>query len=116
MDKQELLTLAGQIAGAAEGETALLKHLCGAACADLTARLLPEADPAVSGDALLCAAAFSAAADLLASREQTGEFHAGDVSFRTDCAGRIETLRRRAAHLLAPYAAAEDFAFRGVRA
>jgi hypothetical protein len=56
MDKQELLTLAGQIAGAAEEETALLERLCGAACADFTARLLPEADPAVSG-AAGCAAA-----------------------------------------------------------
>lgn len=115
-NQDESLTLAEQLTGASEDERPLLSRLCAAAKKDLTARLLPGAAEADYADALICAAAFSAAAGLLDARETAAEFKAGEVSFRTDAPARAEALRQRAARLLAPYAASGAFAFRGVRA
>lgn len=113
---EEVLALAAQAAGAENGEKPLLNRLCAAAEKDLTARLLPETKESDCADALICAAAFSAAASLLCARETAAEFHAGDVSFRADSTARADALRRRAERLLSPYAASGTFAFRGVRA
>lgn len=112
----EVLALAGQLAGAEDAESGLLDRLCAAEERAFAARLLPGANEADYADALICAAAFSAAAGLLDGRVNAAEFQAGEVSFRTDESARADALRRRAERLLAPYAASGDFAFRGVRA
>ena len=113
---EEVLALAGWIAGTEEGELPLLGRLCAAAEKDLKARLLPGAKEADYADALICAAAFSAAAGVLDARINAAELKAGEVSLRTDERARADALRNRAERLLAPYAASGDFAFRGVRA
>lgn len=116
------MALAQNLTGAEETELALLKLLCTAAEQVWAERLRPGMTSAECGDAFPCAAAFTAAADLLAGRgagTAVSSFTAGTVSVSERSAGETaaaaKALREEAEGLMAPYVTAEDFAFRGVR-
>lgn len=115
------MTLARAVSGAGETERALLELLCLAARERWEARLRSGVTAADCGAAFLCAAAMTAAADLAAGREDgnVSAFTAGEISVKgrgaAEAAALAETLRRTAARLMAPYAEAEDFCFKGVR-
>lgn len=119
---ETILTLAQAVTGAGSGESALLDALCSAAGADWLARLRPGLTAGDCGDAFTCAAAFTAAADLLSGRagtESAASFTAGDFSVRAvsaaEQAAAADTLRASAARLMAPYAEDGAFSIRGVR-
>ena len=118
----DILTLAGMVSGAGEAEQALLEALCSAARQRWALRLRQGVTEENCGTAFACAVAFSAAADLMAGgRNGAGVsgFTAGEISVK--CAGSAEqtaaakTLRQTAERLMAPYAEADDFSFKGVR-
>lgn len=111
---EKILELAQTVSGAGEAEQALLAALCRAAELAWTARLRAGVTAEDCGGAFACAAAFTAAADLAAgSCGGVESFTAGEVSVKTrDAAAE---LRRTAERLMAPYAEAEDFSFKGVR-
>ena len=110
---EKILELAQTVSGAGEAEQALLEALCGAAELAWTARLRAGVTAEDCGAAFACAAAFTAAADLAAGSGGVESFTAGEVSVKTrDAAAE---LRRTAERLMAPYAEAEDFSFKGVR-
>lgn len=111
------MKLAREISGAGEAEEALLELLCGAAEQAWTARLREGVAVEDCGGAFACAAAMTAAAALAAGRsgKAVSGFTAGEVSVRVRDAGSCgEDLRQAAERLMAPYAAADDFAFQGV--
>jgi len=116
---ESILELAGQIVSASEAEAGLLEALCLAAEESWTLRLRPGLTPEQCGGAFLCAAAFTAAAGLAATRDSGGvSFKAGDVSVTEASGGggsSARALREQAEQMMAPYTAADDFAFRGVR-
>ena len=115
---EKIIGLARVLTGAGEDEEALLESLCRAAETLWTGRLREDAGDC--GEALCCAAAFTAAADLAAG--QGGgmtSFTAGEISVK-GCGGaeaiaRAAALRQTAERLMAPYAQTGDFAFKGVR-
>ena len=115
---EEIYTLAAGLARPAETEEALLRMLCREAERQLERQT--EGRREECREALLCAAAFLAAAGLMDSRGggAVERFTVGEVSVTTgsgsgsDAAGR---LRRQAERLMAPYRAAGGFIFRGVR-
>jgi len=113
------MALAGQIVSATEAEAGLLEALCAAAEEFWARRLRDGLTPEQCGGAFLCAAAFTAAAGIAATRDGGGvSFKAGDVSVSEASGGGGSAacaLREQAEGLMAPYAAADDFAFRGVR-
>lgn len=113
------MELAGQVVSATEEEAGVLEALCVAAEDYWTRRLRPELTPEQCGGAFLCAAAFTAAAGIAATRNGGGvSFTAGDVSVSQPSGtadGSAKALREQAERLMTPYAAADDFAFRGVR-
>ncbi|WP_295743518.1 hypothetical protein [uncultured Oscillibacter sp.] len=117
----EILTLARIVSGAGEAEAALLSPLCQAARQRWEVRLRPGLTPEDCGAAFSCAAAFTAAADLAAGRSggSVSAFTAGDISVKgrgaAEAAALAQGLRRTAEELMAPYAEAEDFCFKGVR-
>lgn len=117
--QEEIVRLASALAGAEPGE--VLEALCAAAEQGWLGRLRAGVTAADCGLALPCAAAFTAAADLAVSRGAgaVAAFTAGAVSVRErgagEAAARAEALRETAERLMAPYATAADFAFRGVR-
>ncbi len=119
--QETVLTLARELSGAGEAEEALLELLCQAAEQRWNKRLRPGVTAEDCGKAFPCAAAFTAAADLAAARGGDGVsgFTAGSVSVRIRSAAEscalAESLRRTAERLMAPFAAPEDFCFRGVR-
>lgn len=119
--QETVLTLARELSGAGEAEEALLELLCQAAEQRWNKRLRPGVTAEDCGEAFPCAAAFTAAADLAAARGGDGVsgFTAGSVSVRIRSAAEscalAESLRRTAERLMAPFAAPEDFCFRGVR-
>ncbi|MCI8910043.1 MAG: hypothetical protein HFG09_05120 [Oscillibacter sp.] len=117
---EEILELAMAVSGAAEEERALLARLCPAARRRWEARLRQGVTAEDCGEALLCAAALTAAADFSACRGGSGQvesFTVGEVSVRTGGAGSSPSgeLRETAEELMAPYTAMEGFCFRGVR-
>lgn len=115
------MTLAQAVSGAAEAEMPLLELLCEAARRRWEARLKPEAGAEDCEAALVCAAAFTAAADLAVSRDggTVSSFTAGDVSVKSrgaaESASLAAGLRQTAERLMAPYAKTEGFCFQGVR-
>lgn len=116
--EQEVVAVAALAAKAAEEEQPLLEMLCRSAVRYWEGRLRQDAAPEAYGDAFCCAAAYTAAADLVESRAEgsVAAFTAGDLSVKTT--GRshgAEGLRQTAERLMAPYARMEDMAFRGVR-
>ena len=119
--QETVLTLARELSGAGEAEEALLELLCQAAEQRWNKRLRPGVTAEDCGEAFPCAAAFTAAADLAAARGGDGVAGctAGSVSVRIRSAAEscalAESLRRTAERLMAPFAAPEDFCFRGVR-
>ena len=121
MSTETILTLAKVLSGAGEDEEPLLEALCQAAEQQWERRLRPGVTAEDCGEAFPCAAAFTAAADLAAARGGDGVsgFTAGSVSVRIRSAAEscalAESLRRTAERLMAPFAAPEDFCFRGVR-
>ena len=121
MSTETILTLAKVLTAAGEDEEPLLEALCQAAERQWERRLRPGVTAEDCGEAFPCAAAFTAAADLAAARGGDGVsgFTAGSVSVRIRSAAEscalAESLRRTAERLMAPFAAPEDFCFRGVR-
>ena len=119
--QETVLTLARELSGAGEAEEALLELLCQAAEQRWNKRRRPGGTAEDCGEAFPCAAAFTAAADLAAARGGDGVsgFTAGSVSVRIRSAAEscalAESLQRTAERLMAPFAAPEDFCFRGVR-
>ena len=119
--QETVLTLARELSGAGEAEEALLELLCQAAEQRWNKRLRPGVTAEDCGKAFPCAVAFTATADLAAARggEGVSGFTAGSVSVRIRSAAEscalAESLRRTAERLMAPFAAPEDFCFRGVR-
>ena len=85
---------------------ALAAELCGAS----------QEDPLL---AVLCEAAFMAAADYMGKRCRAESFTVGEVTVRQSggqsAAVMAETLRQTAERLMRPYAASGEFCFRGVR-
>ncbi len=121
MSTETILTLAKVLTAAGEDEEPLLEALCQAAERQWERRLRPGVTAEDCGKAFPCAVAFTAAADLAAARggEGVSGFTAGSVSVRIRSAAEscalAESLRRTAERLMAPFAAPEDFCFRGVR-
>lgn len=121
MSTETILTLAKVLTAAGEDEEPLLEALCQAAEQRWNKRLRPGMTAEDCGKAFPCAVAFTAAADLAAARGGDGVsgFTAGSVSVRIRSAAEscalAESLRRTAERLMAPFAAPEDFCFRGVR-
>ena len=117
---EQILELARGIVGADE-ENALLEPLCHAAEAAWMSRLKSGITAEDCGEAFLCAVAFTAAADYMVSRggDDVASFTAGEISIKrkegSDEAAQATALRKTAERLMAPYAVAESFAFKGVR-
>lgn len=117
---ETIFELARTVSGAGEAEAELLAALCEAAEAAWAARLRSGVAAADCGTAFACAAAFTAAADLAAgSCGGVVSFTAGEISVKArgtaEEAAGTALLRQTAERLMAPYAEAEDFSFRGVR-
>lgn len=109
---EEIVTLAARLTGEEAGSP-LLEDLCTAAEAAWTARLREGVTAEDCGAAFRCAAAFTAAANLMGG-EGGGTFRVGSVSVTTPASGGGD-FRALAAGLMAPYAVDGSFAFRGVR-
>lgn len=118
---EEILTLARAVSGANDAESPLLESLCRAAQRRWESRLRPGLTPEDCREAFVCAAAFTAAADLAAGRGggAVSAFTAGEVSVKgrgaAESASLARGLRAAAEGLMAPYAGEENFCFRGVR-
>ena len=115
--KERILELA--LAASGEGaDRALLEPLCLAAEGTWLARLREGVAPEDCGEALPCAAAFTAAADLAAGGDGVASFSAGDISVRLEGggerAGRAESLRQAAERLMEPFVRAEGLWAQGV--
>ena len=117
---EQIISLAMGIANPSEKELPLLEMLCHAAeklwMDALKGGVLPED----CGEAFLCAAAFTAVADFMLSRngENVASFTAGEISVKRKASAeetaQAEAFRKIAARLMAPYGVARDFAFKGV--
>lgn len=111
------MALALAAAGNGADQT-LLEPLCAAAERAWLARLREGVAAEDCGEALPCAAAFTAAADLTAGEGGVTSFSAGDVSVKLDSsgdrAGRTESLRQAAERLMEPFVRAEGLWARGV--
>lgn len=111
--RERILELAMAACGGGEAERILLEPLCAAAESLWRGRLREDAAPEDCGEALTCAAAFTAAADLAAGGGGgIASFTAGDLSVKLQDGGQrraaADCLRRAAAGLMAPYVRAED--------
>ena len=118
--EEKILTLAVKITGGDEAD-ALLQALCAGAETAWRGRLRPEVTEEDCGEALACAAAFTAAADYLLGRTGGGaaSFTVGAVTVKAQegsgGAGELaKALRTAAERMMAPYGAAADFDFRRV--
>lgn len=112
--REEIYALAARLAGVREEEREWLEAFCAGAEAFWKGRLRGGAE---GGEALVCAAALRAAADLADLREREGvaSFSAGDLSVTLRDSAAGEALRRAAEGLMAPFAAPEGVWLRGVR-
>lgn len=115
---ERILELAMAASGAGETERALLELLCAAAEAAWRDRLREGVAAEDCGEALICAAAFTAAADLAGGGGGVASFSAGDVSVKVQDGGeRLKTaqsLRRSAERLMEPYVRTADLWAAGV--
>ena len=117
---EQIMNLAMGIANPSEKELSLLEMLCHAAEKLWMDALRGVVLPEDCGEAFLCAAAFTAVADFMLSRnaEDVASFTAGAISVKQKASveevARAEALRKTAARLMAPYGTAMDFAFKGV--
>lgn len=118
---ERILELACGIANPSEEERLLLETLCHAAAEAWAERLKGHVSIEECGEAFLCAAAFTAAADFAVGRNSNGveSFTAGEISVRrsgsTEGTAQAMALRKTAERLMAPYAKQETFVFKGVR-
>ena len=122
MMQESIFELAQTISGAGEKELPLLEQLCVAAEMAWLARLRDGMNAEDCGAAFRCAAAFTAAADLMAGRNGghgVSSFTAGEISVKTqgaaETAGTVKELRRSAERLMAPYTKNSDVWLKGVR-
>lgn len=111
--------LAAKLCGASETD-ALLEALCAAAEQTWSRRLKSGVDADDCGGALVCAAAFTAAADYLSGQTAEAEsFTVGDVTVKSasgqSALAQAKALRETAERLMTPYADSECFCFKGVR-
>ena len=117
----DILNLAVTVSGAGEAEQELLQALCSAARQRWELRLRSDVSVEDCGEAFPCAVAFTAAADLVGGMGETGvsSFSAGEISVKKASAAqhrdKAEMLRKAAERLMASFAEAEDFCFKGVR-
>lgn len=113
-----ILELALAASGGGEADRALLEPLCAAAERAWLGRLREGVAPEDCGEALPCAAAFTAAAERAAGEGGVASFTAGDVSVRlgsgADLARRAEGLRQAAERLMEPYVRASGLWAQGV--
>ena len=116
--RKRILELALAASGGGEAERTLLEPLCAAAERSWLGRLREGGTAADCGEALPCAAAFTAAADLAAGGDGVASFSAGDISVRLEGggerAGRAESLRQAAERLMEPFVRAEGLWAQGV--
>ena len=115
--RERILELALEVSGGAE--RTLLEPLCAAAERAWLDRLREGVAAEDCGEALLCAAAFTAAADLAGSSgEGVASFSAGDISVKAREGGErlksAEELRRAAERLMEPYVRAAGLWAQGV--
>lgn len=115
---EQILELTQGIVGTEE-ENVLLEALCHAAETAWVSRLKRGITAEDCGEAFLCAVAFTAAADYMVSRggDDVASFTAGEISIKKRECGEAQAtaLRKAAERLMAPYAATESFAFKGVQ-
>lgn len=115
---ERILELALAAAGGGEAERVLLEPLCAAAELAWLGRLRRGVSPGDCGEALACAAAFTAAADLAAGGGGVS-FSAGDISVKApggqERAAAAAELRRAAERLMEPYVRSADLWAKGVR-
>lgn len=113
-----ILELALAAAGGGEAEQPLLEPLCAAAEAAWLGRLREGVSPEDCGEALACAAAFTAAADLAEGGGGVASFSAGDISVNLggggDRARRAQGLRQAAERLMEPFVRAAGLWAQGV--
>lgn len=118
--EDRILALARAAVGG-PAEEALLTSLCAAARQYWESRLQEGLTAADCGEAFPCAAAFTAAADLLAGGNGgfVESFRAGEISVKgraaAETAAQARSLRQTAERLMAPFAVSENFSFQGVR-
>ena len=118
--EQTIRKLAETVSGTGENEAALLEALCSAAIRRWRGRLRERLTAEECGTAFYCAAAFTAAADLIAGGgEAVTSFAAGQISVKTrtaaESAALAASLRQPAEELMAPYTVPDGCAFLGVR-
>ena len=113
---ERILELALALGGGED--RALLEPLCAAAERAWLARLREGVTAEDCGEALPCAAAFTAAADLAAAEGGAASFSAGDLSVNLgggqDRARRAEALRQTAERLMEPFVRAAGLWAQGV--
>ena len=116
--RERILKLALELTGGGEGDRMLLAALCAVAEDAWLARLREGVAAEDCGEALPCAAAFTAAADLAAGEGGAASFSAGDLSVNLgggqDRARRAEALRQTAERLMEPFVRAEGLWAQGV--
>lgn len=119
---EEIVKLAQAVSGAGETEGVLLELLCDAAEQAWTRQLRPEVTAEGCGAAFLCAAAFTATADLAAARSGEGSvtsFTAGEVSIQSraaaEAAAQAQDLRETARRMMLPYIREDTVLLRGVK-
>ena len=116
--RERILKLALELTGGGEGDRMLLAALCAVAEDAWLARLREGVAPEDCGEALPCAAAFTAAADLAAAEGGAASFSAGDISVSLggvqDRARRAESLRQAAEGLMEPFVRAAGLWAQGV--
>ena len=122
MMHEEIVKLAQAVSGADERETELLDLLCGAAEQAWTRQLRPEITEEGCGAAFVCAAAFTAVANLAEARSGGGSvtsFTAGEISIQTraaaETAAQAENLRETARRLMLPYIREDTVVLMGVK-
>lgn len=114
--KEQVFAMAKAVSGAGESEEAVLDALCAAALERWRLRLRDGVSPGCCGEALVCAAAFSAAADLAAGRSGISAFSAGAISVKLHGAGTPGELRKTAERLMEPFTAQDEIFLQGVEA
>lgn len=117
---ERILELALAATGGGETDRTLLEPLCAAAEEAWRRRLREDVTEEDCGEALPCAAAFTAAADLAAGEGGAASFSAGDISVSLgsgqDRARQAESLRQAAKRLMEPFVRAEGLWAQGVEA
>lgn len=113
------MELALAAAGGGEADKTLLEPLCAAAEDAWLGRLRDDVTAEDCGEALACAAAFTAAADLAAGAGNgVASFSAGDISVKTQEGGErrraAESLRQAAERLMEPFVRAAGLWAQGV--